>query len=333
MIGISSARGSAVGVAVPLLVFACGICAYASLATGGRIDVAVWDLFRESGTGTSVMRDIRTPRTLVALCVGVNLGLAGLILQAVTRNPLASPAILGINQGAALGLTLGLVIPSLTSVLGLKAMSISGAFLAGLVSFTIAGGLRGRLDGLRLVLGGVAVGAFSYAMVRFAFTLEDDIARQVLRWTIGNITDVRMAAVREIAGWSVAGFLATMLLAHRLNLMALGEAQATGLGADPRITLLGGAIIAACLTGTAVAVAGPIAFVGLVVPHICRLIFGADHRVLVPATALLGAALMMAADAASKWLTAPIEIPVGVVVAMIGAPYFLYQTLFARGLD
>ncbi|MES0812821.1 iron ABC transporter permease [Roseibium sp. SCPC15] len=327
------ARNSGGGIFLPLLFLACCVSAYASLSTGGRSDVGLLGLFEDGGTGAAVMQDIRAPRTLVALCLGVNLGLAGLILQAITRNPLASPAILGINQGAALGLALGLVFPALGAFLDLKALSIAGAFLAGLISFGIAGGFGGRLDSLRLVLGGVAVGAFAYALVRFTFTLEDDLARQVLRWTVGNITDVRLNEVRSIAGWSAGGLIATALLAHRLNLMALGEAQATGLGADPRFTLLAGAIVAACLTGTAVAVAGPIAFTGLVVPHVCRLLLGSDHRLLVPATALAGAALMMAADAVSKWLTAPIETPVGVVVALIGAPYFLYQTLFARGLD
>lgn len=316
-----------------LLILACFICAYASITTGGRGDVVFSDLFARGTVAASVKWDIRLPRTVVAMCIGVNLGLAGLILQAVTRNPLASPAILGVNQGAALGLVIGLVFAPVSNALGLQTLAIIGAFSAGFITFAVAGGLGGRLDGLRLVLGGVAVGAFTYAMVRFTFTLEDDLSRQVLRWTVGNITDVRWDDVKLMAVWTGGGLISTALIAQRLNLMVLGETSSAGLGADPRMTLLIGAIIAAVLTGTSVAVAGPIAFVGLVVPHVCRMLIGADHRLLVFAVRIIGAMLMMAADTASKWLTAPIEIPVGVVVALIGAPFFLYQALFVDDIE
>ncbi|EET46989.1 iron ABC transporter permease [Thalassobium sp. R2A62] len=316
-----------------LLILACCLCAYASITTGGRGDVGFWDLFARDTLAASVMWDIRLPRTVVAMCIGVNLGLAGLILQAVTRNPLASPAILGVNQGAALGLVFGLVFAPVSNALGLQTLAIVGAFTAGFITFAIAGGLGGRLDGLRLVLGGVAVGAFAYAMVRFTFTLEDDLSRQVLRWTVGSITDVRWDDVKLIVVWAGGGLIATAFIAQRLNLMALGEASSAGLGADPRMTLLMGAFVAAVLTGTSVAVAGPIAFVGLVVPHVCRMLIGPDHRRLVFVVPIIGATLMMAADGVSKWLTAPIEIPVGVVVALIGAPFFLCQALFADDIE
>lgn len=331
MITAQTARGRLIPLA-PLLLIGFALTTYASLSTGGREDIGFLNFFTGSETTKTVMWDIRLPRSLVAMCLGANLALAGLILQAVTRNPLASPSILGVNQGAALGLVLGLVFPVIGAI-GLKTLAITGAFLASFLTFTIAGGLRGRVNSLRLILGGVAVGAFAYAMVRFTFTLEDDLARQVLRWTVGNITDVRWSDVQMIAGWTLAGLVATALISHRLNLMALGEASASGLGADPRLTLLLGAIIAAILTGTSVAVAGPIAFVGLVVPHVCRVLFGPDHRQLVPMCVIVGALLMTGADAASKWLTAPIETPVGVIVAMMGAPYFLYQTLFSKDLE
>ncbi len=314
-------------------VLAFGVCilsVYGSLMTGGRSDIRLSDLFAASTNG-AVILDIRLPRTLVAACLGVNLGLSGLILQALTRNPLSSPSILGINQGAALGLTIGVIFPSVGALVGLMPLAAIGALVAGFMTFSIAGVFTGRIVSLRLILGGVAVGAFASAMVRFSFTLEDDLARQVLRWTLGNISDVRWHHVQSLFVWSLGGTVATLAMAHRLNLMALGEAQASGLGADPRLTLMIGALMSACLTGTAVFVAGPIAFAGLVVPHMCRFCLGPDHRILVPATALGGACLLMAADAASKWLTSPVELPVGVVVAMIGAPYFLYQTLFSKG--
>lgn len=304
-----------------------------SLATGGRTDVGLPALLTVFGSGddipTTVMREIRLPRMFAAAFLGVNLGLAGLILQAITRNPLAAPSILGINQGAALGLTLALIFPGLPSP---DLLAIIGALAAGLLTFAISGGFSGRMDPLRLILGGIAVGAFAYAAVRFSFTLDDDISRQVVRWTVGDITDIRWSETRHLATFALPGVLLAMLLAHRLNLMALGQSSAQGLGADPRVTLLAGTLLAATLTGVSVATAGPIAFTGLVTPHLARMLAGPDHRRLIPATALTGAALMLAADGLSKWLTAPAEAPIGVVAAMIGAPWFLWQTLTAKDL-
>ncbi|MBD3625103.1 MAG: iron ABC transporter permease [Rhodobacteraceae bacterium] len=322
---------------VLLLVLVVVLGAAISLATGGRSDVGLhtlWQLLAGGGESlaTATMRDIRLPRSAVAALVGINLALSGVILQAVTRNPLASPAILGINQGAALGLVVALAFPA-ASGLALDGMAIAGAIGAGAATFAIAGGFGGRVDPLRLVLGGVAVGAFAYAAVRFAYTLEDDLAQSVVRWTVGDIGDSRWSDAVPLAVWCAGGTLATVLLSHRLNMMALGEASARGLGADPRWTLLAGALAAAALAGSSVTAAGPIAFVGLVVPHVARGLFGGDHRVLIPASAALGAALMLVADGLSKVLAAPAEVPIGLVAALIGAPYFLYLALFSEALE
>ena len=327
---LAVSRGRIWGAAA-LLVVAAAAGALFSLSTGGRSDVGFAEIWAAEGLGATVMADIRAPRTLAAALLGVNLGLAGLILQAITRNPLASPAILGINQGAALGLALGVTVPGETH-LSPDAMALAGACLAGVVTFAISGGFGGRIDPMRLVLGGVAVGAFSYAIVRFAYTLEDDLARTVVRWTVGDITDIRWPETERLALWAGPGVLVSLALSKRFNLMALGQATAQGLGADPRVTLLAGALVAAALAGASVSIAGPIAFAGLVVPHLAKLLFGGDHRVLVPVTALLGATLMLVADGLSKTLTAPIEAPIGVVAALIGAPWFLWQTLKARDL-
>ncbi|MEY8119790.1 FecCD family ABC transporter permease [Falsihalocynthiibacter sp. BN13B15] len=307
-----------------------------SLVTGGRSDVGVTDIFTlltgAEDIAATTMRDIRMPRTAVAALVGVNLALAGVVLQALTRNPLASPAILGINQGAALGLVAALVFPSATG-LALNSMAVAGALAAGAATFAIAGGFGGRIDPLRLVLGGVAVGAFSFAAVRFAYTLEDDLAHAVIRWTIGDIGDMRWHDAAPLAVFTLVGTQGGVALAQRLNMMALGDASARGLGADPRWTLFLGAVLAAILAGASVTVAGPIAFVGLVVPHLARVMFGGDHRVSVPAAAALGAALMLVADTLSKLIAAPSEIPVGLVAALIGAPWFLYLTLTSEALE
>lgn len=305
--------------------------ALASLLTGGRGDVGLAQLSglfagEAASTAEQTMRDIRLPRSLAAAFLGINLGLAGLLLQAVTRNPLASPAILGINQGAALGIVLGLTIPALSAVPGWVLASGFG-MVAAFLTFAIAGLLSGRIDTMRLILGGVAVGAIGFSAVRLGFTLEDDIARDVVRWTVGDIADLRLAQALRLAAFAAPGLVLTYLMAHRLNLMAMGHATSHGLGFDPRQTLLLGTALAALLTGISISVAGPIAFVGLVAPHIARWLSGADHRQLVPTVATLGAALMMWADALSKLWPQTEEIPVGIVAAMLGAPWLLISVL------
>ncbi len=311
-------------------------CALLSLAIGPRSDVSLANVVQlllvdDGSLARSAVVDLRLPRTLVAGLIGINLALAGLALQAVTRNPLASESVLGINQGAALGVAIGLVVPALV-VVNPGVMAILGAILAGMVTFGIAGGLGGRLDSMRLVLAGVTVGAFSFALVRFTFTLEDNLARTMLTWTAADISAARLDQLLPLVGWALCGLVASMAMAHSFNILALGDGASHGLGVDPRRRRFAGAMLAAILTGASVAAAGPVMFVGLVMPHFCRLWFGPDHRVLVPAVALGGAGLVLAADVISKLVRFPYETPLGIICALIGAPYFLYATLRARSM-
>ena len=301
---------------LPLLAAAAAL----SLATGGRHDVDLSHLwgalcFPDQSSQQAIMLDLRLPRALVAAFLGSNLALAGLALQAVTRNPLASPGILGINQGAALGLTFGLIVPGVP----LLTATLAGALMTTLLTFSLAGRQR---DSLRLILAGVAVGALAYAMVRFAFTLEDDLARTVVRWAVGDIAKVRWPQAIWLAICGLFGGFFSLVLAHRFDLLALGQTTAQGLGSNPQKTLILGAVLAALLTGVCVSVAGPIAFAGLVVPHLARYLVGNSHRVLVPTSAVLGAGLLLLSDGLSKLIMAS-EAPVGVVLGMLGAPLFL----------
>ena len=319
-----------------LLAAAVLFAALLSLTIGARTDVGIANVLQllfvdDGGLARSAVVDLRLPRTLIAGLVGINLGLAGLALQAVTRNPLASESVLGINQGAALGVAVGLVVPSLL-VVNLDVMAIIGAVAAGVVTFSIAGGLGGRLDSMRLILAGVTVGAFSFAFVRFTFTLEDDLSRLVLSWTSADISAARFDQALPLVFWAFGGLLVSMFMAHSFNILALGDGASQGLGIDPRRARFVGAMLAAVLTGASVAAAGPVMFVGLVMPHLCRLWFGPNHRVLVPAVALGGAGLVLVADVVSKLARFPYETPLGIICALIGAPYFLYATLRARNM-
>lgn len=312
------------------------LAALLSLSIGPRGDVGLANvlqlLFVDDGSlARSALVDLRLPRTLIAALIGINLGLAGLALQAVTRNPLASESVLGINQGAALGVAIGLVVPSLL-VINLDVMAIIGAVVAGIVTFGIAGGLGGRLDSMRLILAGVTVGAFSFAFVRFTFTLEDNLSRMILTWTSADISSARFDQAVPLAFWAAGGLMLSLLMAHSFKILALGDGASQGLGVDPRRARFVGAMLAAVLTGASVAAAGPVMFVGLVMPHLCRLWFGPNHRLLVPAVALGGAGLVLLADVVSKLVRFPYETPLGIICALIGAPYFLYATLRARNM-
>ena len=319
-----------------LLAAAVLIAALLSLAIGPRSDVGLGNvlslLFSNDGSlARSAVVDLRLPRTLLAGLVGINLGLAGLALQAVTRNPLASESVLGINQGAALFVALAVVVPGLM-IVSLDVMAIIGAVVAGALTFGIAGGLGGRLDSMRLILAGITVGAFSFAFVRFTFTLEDNLSRLIINWTSSDISAARFDQSMPLLFWAAGGVIAAMVMAHSFNVLALGDGASQGLGVDPRRMRLFGALLAAVLTGVSVAAAGPVMFVGLVVPHLARLWFGQNHRLLVPAVALGGCGLMLLADVVSKLVRFPYETPIGVVCALIGAPYFLFATLRARNM-
>lgn len=312
------------------------LAALLSLTIGQRSDVGITNilqlLFVDDGSlARSAVVDLRLPRTLVAGLVGINLALAGLALQAVTRNPLASESILGINQGAALGVALAVVMPSLM-IINLDVMAIIGAVVAGIVTFSIAGGLGGRLDSMRLILAGVTVGAFSFAFVRFTFTLEDNLSRLVLTWTSADISSVGFNQALPLVFWAIGGVIVSLFLAHSFNILALGDGASQGLGVDPRRYRFAGAMLAAVLTGASVAAAGPVMFVGLVVPHLCRMWFGPNNLLLVPAVTLGGAGLVLLADIVSKLVRFPYETPLGIICALIGAPYFLYATLRARNM-
>ena len=319
-----------------LLAAAVLLAALLSLTIGQRNDVNIGNvltllLVDDGSLARSAVVDLRLPRTLVAGLIGINLGLAGLALQAVTRNPLASESVLGINQGAALGVALAVAVPGLM-IVSLDVMAIIGAVMAGIVTFSIAGGLGGRLDSMRLILAGVTVGAFSFAVVRFTFTLEDNLSRLILNWTSADISSARFDQALPLVFWAAGGILLSLFMAHSFNILALGDGASQGLGVDPRRLRFVGAMLAAVLTGASVAAAGPVMFVGLVMPHLCRLWFGPNHRVLVPAVALGGAGLVLLADVVSKLVRFPYETPLGIICALIGAPYFLYATLRARNM-
>jgi iron complex transport system permease protein len=274
-----------------------------------------------------VTLQLRLPRIAVAVVAGGALAVAGVAFQALTRNPLAEPAVLGVSSGAAFGViiaqTFGLG-ASMAGTLGVTAFAFSGALLAAAGVYAIAAA-RSGLSIQTLLLAGVIVGVFFTSAITVVISLVDfDRLGGVIHWLLGNLAPVPPASLAMFGALSLAGFWLVLGRARELNLLALGEEAARQLGVDAerlkRRIFLG----AALLTGTVVAFAGPIGFVGLIVPFLLRGVLGQDNRLLVPSALVAGGAFLLAADTLARNVVAPAELSVGVLTSFCGAPFFIY---------
>ncbi|WMM74104.1 iron ABC transporter permease [Rhodococcus pyridinivorans] len=266
----------------------------------------------------------RIPRTVLAMLVGAALGLAGAVMQGVTRNPLADPGILGVNMGASLAVVIGMAWFGLWTQTSMIWVAIIGAAAAAVFVYTIGSLGRGGATPLKLALAGAATSAALASFVTAVILPRGDIAGSVRSWQIGGVGGANFDAISQALPFFVVGFAICLLSARSLNSLALGDDMAAGLG--ERVALARGiaSLGAVLLCGAATAIAGPIAFVGLVVPHLCRLLIGIDNRWLLPFSALVGAGLLTAADVVGRIVARPAEIDVGIITALIGAPFFVY---------
>jgi len=287
----------------------------------------VWEALTGRGEGAAqrIVLDLRLPRALAAFVVGGLLGLAGALMQVLLRNPLADPYVLGVSGGAAVGALLSMLLGLASGWIPVNAFA--GALGSMLLVFLVAHG-RGGWTPTRLLLTGVVVAAGWGAVISFLLAVSPDRElRGMLFWLMGDL------AHTSGPGWTVLALLAGLVLAlavaRPLNLLARGDLQAQALGVAVGPLRLGIYFAASLLTAAAVTVAGSVGFVGLVVPHMIRLMAGADHRILLPAAVLLGGSLLTAADAVARIIIAPQQLPVGVITALIGVPVFL--VLLHRG--
>ncbi|MFD5893712.1 FecCD family ABC transporter permease [Streptomyces sp. NPDC060366] len=299
----------------------------ASLAFGSR-DVAWGDVWAALGGADGTLEQAaatkRVPRTVLAVVVGGALGLAGAVLQGVTRNPLADPGILGVNMGASLAVVTAVAFFGLTSPTGYIWVATAGAALSAGFVYAVGTLGRGGATPLKLALAGAATSAAFASLVSAIVLPRNDIAGSFRLWQIGGVGGASFDRIGHILPFLVVGFALCLLSARALNSLALGDELAAGLGERVAVARAVAALGAVLLCGAATAVAGPIAFVGLVVPHACRLLVGVDHRWLLPFSVLLGAALLTVADVVGRVVARPAEIDVGIVTALIGAPFFIY---------
>lgn len=298
----------------------------AGLFLGGA-GLAPGDVTRAlAGTGDAAARDIvrtlRAPRVVLGFLVGGGLAVAGAALQALVRNPLADPYLLGLSGGASLGAVLAIG-AGLASPWGMPAAAFFGALAAVAVVYRLALVAGGTLDSRILLLAGVVVGAFAGALVSGILAVsEAGATRTALLWLMGGLGGVGWVGVGAFALYATPALLVLAREARALDLLALGEEPAQHLGADLARTKRRVYLAASLLTAAAVASAGIIGFIGLAVPHVIRLLRGHAHRGLLPAAFLLGGAFLVLADAAARTAFAPLEIPVGVVTALVGVPVF-----------
>jgi iron complex transport system permease protein len=273
----------------------------------------------------SVLWNIRMPRVVLAMAVGGGLGIAGAALQGIFRNPLADPGLIGVSSGAALGAVLMIIIGTAPlASFSLSAAAFVGAMLMTLLVYGLSRH-EGRTDIVSLVLTGVALNAIAGAAIGYLnFAATDAQLRSIVFWSLGSLGGATWDTILPPTLLVALGTIALLRFTQPLNILVLGEREAEHLGVDTerlRITVI---VLAALVAGSSVAVAGIVGFVGLVVPHLVRLLAGPDHRTLLPASALAGAALLLGADLAARTVVLPRELPLGVVTAIAGGPYLLW---------
>ena len=267
---------------------------------------------------------LRIPRTVLALLGGAALGLAGTVMQGVTRNPLADPGILGVNTGAALAVVIGIAWFNMSSTQAFVWAAIAGAGGAAILVYTTGSLGRGGATPLKLALAGAATSIAFSSLVTAVVLPRNDIAGGVRSWQIGGVGGADFERILAVLPFLVVGFVISLLSAKKLNSLALGDDMAAGLGervATIRAVTAFGAIL---LCGATTAACGPIGFVGLVVPHLCRLLLGSDYRWLLPFSALGGASLLVLADIVGRVVARPGELDVGIITALVGAPFFIW---------
>lgn len=317
----AAARAAGLLLAVAVLLLVC----VASVAIGAKpvpLD-AVWHgLFHSTGTGDDVIvADVRLPRTVLGLLVGCALGLAGAVMQALTRNPLAEPGLLGVNAGAAAAVVSAISFLGVTSLTGYVWFAFLGAAVVSVLVYVL-GGSRGATP-VRLALAGTAMTAALFGYVN-AVQLLDSAALDRLRfWTVGSLASADMPTVGKVWPFIAVGVLLTLLIARPLNALEMGDETARALGASPARTRVLAMAAITLLCGAATAACGPIVFIGLMVPHLVRSLTGPDMRWVLPYAAVLSPVLLLGSDVVGRIVARPSELQVGIVTALIGGPVFI----------
>ncbi|MFH5822616.1 FecCD family ABC transporter permease [Georgenia sp. AZ-5] len=302
-----------------------GVVVLASLAFGAR-DIAPADVLGAlvdpvpGNPDHDVVLDQRVPRTVVGLVVGAALGLAGTIMQGITRNPLADPGLLGVNAGASLFVVLAITLLDLTSPGAYVWFALAGAALAAAVVYGVGSIGREGATPVKLALAGTALTAWSTSVITLVLLSDSDTLNSYRRWSVGSLAGRTTDMLLPLAPFLLVGLVLALATGRTLNLLAMGDDVARGLGQDVRLARVLAASAIVLLAGAATAVAGPIVFVGLVVPHLVRPFTGPDYRWILPYSVVLGPVVLVAADVIGRLVVQPGELEAGLVVAVVGGP-------------
>ncbi|TFV67771.1 UNVERIFIED_ORG: iron ABC transporter permease [Bacillus sp. AZ43] len=311
-------------VLLALTVVACA----ASIAVGTRsLGLGeVWRALLDSGLTSEeavIVRQLRVPRTVLGLLVGIALGVAGALMQGHTRNPLGDPGLLGVTAGASLAVVLAIALLDLTTPSGYVWFAFLGALAGTVLVYAIGSAGRGGATPVTLALAGAALSALLFGLVRAVLVTDQQTLDSFRFWVVGSLAGRGGDIAWQVAPFIAAGLVLALVNSPALNLLGLGEDVARGLGQRIWLARLVGLLAITLLAGAATAACGPIAFVGLVVPHAVRAFTGPDHRWLVPCSALAGAILLLTADVIGRVVVRPAELQVGIVLALVGAPFFI----------
>jgi iron complex transport system permease protein len=303
------------------------VLAVVSVTTGSR-DVSWGEIWAGVRGATDTIGQAavvkRIPRTFMALLAGAALGVSGAVMQGVTRNPLADPGILGVNAGAAFAVVLGMAWFDIALSYTYVWTAIAGAAVAAVFVYIIGSLGSGGATPLKLALAGTATAVALASFINAVVLGRNDIGDGVRAWLVGGVGGITYDRILLVLPFLLAGFAISLLSARSLNSLALGEEVATGLGENVVVARAVSSLGAVMLCGAVTAVCGPIGFVGLAVPHVCRLLVGVDHRWLLPFSAIAGAALLVAADVLGRVVARPGELDVGIITAFVGAPIFIW---------
>lgn len=271
-----------------------------------------------------VIREVRIPRALIGTAVGASLGIAGTLLQALTRNPLADMGILGLNHGASLCVVAAVTFLQVSSLSQYVWFAFAGTAIFGIAVYMLGSLGRGGMSPLKITLSGAALGALASSFTHSILLIREKTMQEVLFWLSGSVEGRKLELLLEVLPFMAVGWAGAFLLAGPINTLLLGEDVAVGLGQRTAIVKLMTGLVIVLLAGSSVAAAGPILFIGLITPHLCRYLVGPDIRWVVVYSGLLGAVLLVTADIAARFAAPPNEVPIGVLTAFIGTPFFIY---------
>ncbi|MCM0467094.1 iron ABC transporter permease [Staphylococcus aureus] len=305
------------------------ICIYLNMAIGSSkinfSDIVHYVTGHIDTKATFLLHNVRVPRMIAGLFIGGALAVSGLLMQAMTRNPLASPKIFGVSSGASFFIVfVTIIIPSLEYYA--LYLGVIGAFIGGLTVYTLSGATKGMTP-IKLALAGMAIHLFFSSMTEGIIILNENSNEQVMFWLVGSLSSMKWDEILTILPWIIGALIVTIFIGRQLTIMELGDDIAKGLGQNINKVRIIIGLLVIILTGMSVSVAGPIGFVGLIVPHIVKRYVSKNYLVMIPLTFIIGADLLLLSDVLSRLITYPYESPVGIVTSFVGALYFLFITI------